>query len=108
DTRLTRDKNDLALTTHGFLERSLKFTERTCPADHLRYDIGWQIQLLVNHLVSDRCNKLVSTLRERFNVNGIVMLAAQDLANSENVFLDEFRIDVCLRPQRFQKFILCH
>src|SRR5215469_8946327 len=36
------------------------------------------------------------------------MLVAQDLANSKNVFLDEFRIYVGLRPQGFQKFILCH
>ena len=56
-------------------------------------------------IVRYRRDKLISTLRKGFNVNGIVVLVAQDLANSENVFLDEFRIYVGLWPQSFQKFI---
>src|SRR5258708_33178899 len=61
---------------------------------------------ILRDMVSDRRNKLVPALWESFNVYGFVMLVTQDLANPENVFLDEFRIYVCFRPQRLQKFIL--
>jgi hypothetical protein len=106
DARLASDKNDLSMATQGFLEGCLKFTKRTCAANHRR---GWAMRGIVRGLrdmVRDWRDELIAPLGKSFDEHRIVMLIAQHFANAQNVFLDEFRIYVCLRPEGFQKFIL--
>src|SRR5215467_14320785 len=59
-------------------------------------------------MVCDWRDELIAPLGKSFNEHRIGMLIAEDFANAQNVFLDEFRIHICLRPEGFQEFILRH
>ena len=50
--------------------------------------------------------KLIPPLRERLNKCRLIGPIAQYLADFQDVFSDAFRIDIGLRPQRLQKFVL--
>jgi len=59
-----------------------------------------------NALVLNRGNELVAPSGKRCHEYGFVRLVPQNLADSEDVLLYDFGIDVRIRPQRFENFVL--
>src|ERR1700719_996424 len=86
----------------------MQFSQSSVPAHHFLTGFGSQVLRARGDLVAHCSDELVSALAKVLNEFWLVVPIAQHLADSQAVFLNEFRIDISLRPQRFQNLILSY
>src|SRR5215475_13939468 len=58
------------------------------------------------HLLAHRCDEPIAALGYGFDVDRLLGPVAQDFADSKNVLLDDFGIDVRARPQSLENLFL--
>ena len=105
----TRYEDHLALATQSHLQIIVEPGESCLAAHDLAGELSRWIQYGPLCGSSVTCSyELVTPLRERLNESRFARPVAQHLPDFQNVLSDTFRIDICLRPQRFQKLVLAH
>src|SRR5258707_14706672 len=103
DACLSGDKDELSLATQGAGETGAKLIKRGLPTDDsLRAEAWGRGRTLVAH----RSDKLVSPSGKGFNICRLFGIVAKSLADSANVLLYDFRINIRLGTQGLKNLIL--
>src|SRR2546425_4261121 len=104
---LARDEDDLSVTSPRLLETGLEQGPWSIAAHHgrgPRGQAGGRVAACLEHGRDELIAALGKGLDERRPVGSV----AQGLPDFQDVFLDDLRIDVSLRPDGLQDLFLCH
>jgi len=103
DACLSGDKDELSLATQGAGETGAKLSKRGLPTDDSLWAEAWGSG---RTLVAYRSDKLVSPSGKGLNICRLFGIVAKSLADSANVLLYDFRINVRLGPEGLKNLIL--
>jgi len=109
DPSLAGDEDHLPTPAQRTLEGSFECCQRRFAPDHLVASIdGHGGRCDGNALVDHLSDELVSAPGESLDEDRLVVAVLQDLADPQDVFLDDFLVDVSSRPQRLENLLLRH
>src|SRR6266481_7909929 len=103
DACLSGDKDELSLATQGAGETGAKLSKRGLPTDDSLWAEAWERG---RTFVAHRSDKLVSPSGKGLNICRLFGIVAKSLADSANVLLYDFRINVRLGPDGLKNLIL--
>ena len=103
---LTRDEEDLPDSLQRPLQTVVEFRARRLPTHNPCRAAVSRFRCSRHAFIVHRRHEFVAALVHGLDEHRIVAAITEDLADSDDVLLDEFRVHVRLRPQRLEDLVL--